>query len=87
MKVSKSSSTSSYLVLTNLNLMFLSSLVNLHSDLLMLVGQICLNKVNLRPDNVSQMLNEAGLPIQLKAGTIGCLKIKLSYYQLLSSSI
>ena len=53
----------------------------------LLSGQIDLVNVNFRPDKVNQLLGVLGLPIQIKAGLLGKLRLKCHYTSFLSSPV
>ena len=53
----------------------------------LLSGHIDLVNVNFRPDKVNQLLGVLGLPIQIKAGLLGKLRLKCHYTSFLSSPV
>lgn len=50
------------------------------------LGEINLKGVNVKPDKASELMYGLGMPFQLKAGTIGNLKIQIKSYMGLFSS-
>ncbi len=42
--------------------------------------------MNLKPDKANKLIQAAGVPFTLKAGTIGSLKVKVNYFTMFSSS-
>ncbi|OMJ68812.1 hypothetical protein SteCoe_33633 [Stentor coeruleus] len=56
-------------------------------DVGLLSGHIDLVNVNFRPDKVNQLLGTLGLPITIKAGLMGKLRLKCHYTSFLSSPI
>ena len=56
-------------------------------DVGLLSGHIDLVNVNFRPSKVNQLLGSLGLPITLKAGLLGKLRLKCHYTSFLSSPI
>lgn len=56
-------------------------------DVGLLSGHIDLVNVNFRPDKVNQLLGSLGLPITIKAGLMGKLRLKCHYTSFLTSPI
>jgi Vacuolar sorting-associated protein 13, N-terminal/N-terminal region of Chorein or VPS13 len=56
-------------------------------DVGLLSGHIDLVNVNFRPDKVNQLLGALGLPIQIKAGLLGKLRLKCHYTSFFSSPV
>ena len=56
-------------------------------DVGLLSGHIDLVNVNFRPDKVNQLLGALGLPIQIKAGLLGKLRLKCHYTSFLTSPV
>lgn len=56
-------------------------------DVGLLSGRIELVNVNFRPDKVNELLASQGLPVHIKAGLIGKLKLKCNYITFLTSPI
>jgi hypothetical protein len=56
-------------------------------DVGLLSGRIELVNVNFRPDKVNELLGSQGLPIHIKAGLIGKLKLKCNYISFLTSPV
>ena len=56
-------------------------------DVGLLSGHIDLVNVNFRPDKVNELLGSLGLPIQIKAGLLGKLRLKCHYTSFLSSPV
>ena len=52
----------------------------------MSLGEINLKGVNLKPDKANKLIQAAGAPFTLKAGTIGMLKVKVNYFSMFQSS-
>ena len=48
-----------------------------------LSGNVVLEKVNLRPDKLSEVMAAVGLPFMLKAGMISRFELKLNYFKMM----
>lgn len=85
MKASKSNLTSTCLALTSHSWSALFSQVG-YENIQPNLGEINLKGVNLKPDKANKLIQAAGVPFTLKAGTIGSLKIKVNYFTMFSTS-
>lgn len=56
-------------------------------DVGLLSGHIELVNVNFRPDKVNELMARQGLPVHIKAGLIGKLKLKCNYISFLTSPV
>ncbi len=87
MKASKSNLTSTYLDSTSPSWSALSFQVGLRINISSFIGEINLKGVNLKPDKANKLIQAAGVPFTLKAGTIGMLKVKVNYFSMFQSSL
>jgi len=57
-------------------------LIGVSSLCLLCVGAINLNGCNLKPKKINKLMSSLGVPVDLKAGMIGHLELKVSYLQM-----